>query len=126
MESVSGCNYRNDPRFLWRRRWFMARLTRLWATAALINTLACASTTSRAAPAQNSPPCASQSCASPPNLYETQQQVDDYIRSGRYDADVARVASDAQHWLELSAGSAKKPAIVLDIDETSLSNWKAY
>jgi acid phosphatase len=39
---------------------------------------------------------------------------------------VARVAADAQRWLEAGAGSVQKPAIVLDIDETSLSNWRAY
>jgi predicted secreted acid phosphatase len=61
-----------------------------------------------------------------PNLYDAQQQVDAYIRSGRYDADVARVASAATAWLEEDVKKATKPAIVLDIDETSLSNWPAY
>ena len=61
-----------------------------------------------------------------PNLYEVEQQVDAYIRSGGYDADVARVAGDAKTWLEEGARTAAKPAIVLDIDETSLSNWPAY
>ena len=61
-----------------------------------------------------------------PNLYEVEQQVDTYIRSGGYDADVARVAGAAKTWLEESAKTSAKPAIVLDIDETSLSNWPAY
>ncbi len=32
----------------------------------------------------------------------------------------------AEEWLEQRSKTAKKPAIVLDIDETSLSNWPAY
>jgi acid phosphatase len=61
-----------------------------------------------------------------PNLVEAHRQVDEYIRSGRYDADVARVVSRAASWMEQRAKTAAKPAIVLDIDETSLSNWPAY
>jgi len=61
-----------------------------------------------------------------PNLYEAERQVDEYIRSGRYDEDVAKVIVAARAWLEERAKTAVKPAIVLDIDETSLSNWPAY
>ena len=61
-----------------------------------------------------------------PRLYEAQQQVDAYIQSGRYEADVARVADAAKAWLERDIKGVAKPAIVLDIDETSLSNWPAY
>lgn len=61
-----------------------------------------------------------------PNLFDAQQRVEEYIRSGRYDADVARVDAEATAWLEQHAKSATRPAIVLDIDETSLSNWTAY
>ena len=34
-----------------------------------------------------------------PNLYEAQRQVDEYIRSGRYDKDVAKVIVAARAWL---------------------------
>ncbi len=61
-----------------------------------------------------------------PNLYEAQRQVDEYIRSGRYDEDVGKVIVAARAWLEQRTKTAVKPAIVLDIDETSLSNWPAY
>jgi len=61
-----------------------------------------------------------------PNLYDVEQQIDTYIRSGGYETDVARVADAAKAWLEEGARTAAKPAIVLDIDETSLSNWPAY
>jgi predicted secreted acid phosphatase len=60
-----------------------------------------------------------------PNLYDAQRQVDQYIQSGRYDEDVAKVVADARGWLEERAKTANKPAIVLDIDETSLSNYDA-
>ena len=61
-----------------------------------------------------------------PNLYETQRRVEEYIRSGEYDQDVTEVIAAAQRWLEERAKTAERPAIVLDIDETSLSNWPAY
>lgn len=60
------------------------------------------------------------------NLYDVQQNVERYIASGEYDRDFARVAADARAYLERRAKSATRPAIVLDIDETSLSNWPAY
>jgi hypothetical protein len=61
-----------------------------------------------------------------PNLFDVQQRVDDYISSGRYEHDLAAVAAQAKAWLEQRAPAVRKPAIVLDIDETSLSNWPAY
>jgi predicted secreted acid phosphatase len=61
-----------------------------------------------------------------PNLYDAQRQVDEYIRSGRYDQDFAKVVAEARAWLEERVKAAVKPAVVLDIDETSLSNWPAY
>jgi acid phosphatase len=72
------------------------------------------------------PPQTATAAAGVPNLYEAEQQVDEYIRSGRYDEDVAKVIVAARAWLEERAKTAVKPAIVLDIDETSLSNWPAY
>jgi acid phosphatase len=59
-------------------------------------------------------------------LYDAQRSIDDYIKSGRYDADFAEVVKGAQSWLDERAPRVSRPAIVLDIDETSLSNWPAY
>jgi len=70
--------------------------------------------------------CASLRGATTPSLYETQQSVERYIDSGRYDADFARVVKSASGYLESRAAHVTRPAIVLDIDETSLSNWPAY
>ena len=60
-----------------------------------------------------------------PSIYDTQRQVETYVDSGRYDRDVAKVVTAARAWLDKRAKTATKPAIVLDIDETSLSNWPA-
>jgi len=60
------------------------------------------------------------------SLPDVQAQITDYIDSGRYDADFAAVVAGARAWLEERAPKATRPAIVLDIDETSLSNWAAY
>jgi hypothetical protein len=40
-----------------------------------------------------------------------------------YDGDIAAVFAAARAYIEGPAGQVSKPAIVLDIDETSLSNW---
>jgi acid phosphatase len=44
-------------------------------------------------------------------------------RAGDYDGDVAAVFAAARAHVERRAGEVSKPALVLDIDETSLSNW---
>ena len=41
----------------------------------------------------------------------------------KYDGDVATVFAAARAYVEGRAGEVNKPALVLDIDETSLSNW---
>lgn len=61
-----------------------------------------------------------------PNLGVVKTQLVAYHDSGAYDRDLARVAGEAGAWVgaraaTLPAGS--RPALVLDIDETSLSNW---
>jgi acid phosphatase len=61
-----------------------------------------------------------------PNLYDTQRLIEQYIVGGRYEQDFATIVTSARAWLEARAPAAAKPAIVLDIDETSLSNWPAY
>ena len=57
------------------------------------------------------------------NIYDAQKQVEQYVDSGRYEHDVAKVVAKARAWLDKRVKTATKPAIVLDIDETSLSNW---
>jgi HAD superfamily, subfamily IIIB (Acid phosphatase) len=58
----------------------------------------------------------------PINLGELKSELLSY-RCTRYDHELALVAGKARAWLEHRAGHVAKPALVLDIDETSLSNW---
>jgi len=45
-----------------------------------------------------------------------------YHDSGAYEKGLEAVAAQAQDWLRTRAPGVKRPALVLDIDETSLSN----
>src|SRR5262249_39523231 len=60
----------------------------------------------------------------PLNLGELKLQLIDYKCFGEYDRDVARVLMQAQALVQQRAKEQAKPALVLDIDETSLSNWR--
>ncbi len=63
-------------------------------------------------------------CATAPvNLGELKTQLTSYHASGAYDRDLASVDLQAEAWIEANARSESRPALVLDIDETSLSNW---
>jgi hypothetical protein len=59
----------------------------------------------------------------PHNLAILKQQLLLY-RCTKYDNDIERVVQEAQAWMRLRAPQVINPTIVLDIDETSLSNWK--
>jgi hypothetical protein len=59
----------------------------------------------------------------PLNLGELRLQLLDYKCFGGYDRDVAHLLSEARVYLETRAGVVTNPALVLYIDETSLSNW---
>lgn len=58
----------------------------------------------------------------PINLGQLKLQLYFYVCSGAYDSELSSVAAAAQTYLEKRAGEVSKPALVLDIDETSLSN----
>lgn len=63
------------------------------------------------------------SAKEPPNLGRLKSDLKLYYRCS-YRAAVRKVLSAARDFMERNAsGSAANPAIVLDIDETSLSNW---
>src|SRR6478735_10607550 len=62
----------------------------------------------------------------PPNLGILKLQLIDYKCFGAYDRDIVRVLNDAKAFVEERSARAapdEKLAIVLDIDETSVSNW---
>jgi hypothetical protein len=56
------------------------------------------------------------------NLDKHKAQLTKYYE-GNYNADVILVFADARGYVEQRADQLPRPAVVLDIDETSLSNW---
>lgn len=84
--------------------------------------------------APNPAPAASQECptpvpnhlpAPPPpplNLDKVKDLLLEYHQK-YYDIDVTAVFESAQKYIEQKAAQSKRPALVLDIDETSLTNW---
>src|SRR5258708_12304924 len=60
--------------------------------------------------------------AAPLNIDMVKRALRDY-HDKNYAADMAAVFAVAQAYVERRAGEVKNPAVVLDIDETSLSNW---
>lgn len=60
----------------------------------------------------------------PANVGDAKRAARDYHRSGRYERDLAAVASRAGAWVAERAARVERPAIVLDIDDTALSNWE--
>src|SRR3989440_7571843 len=63
-----------------------------------------------------------QASAPPLNIDKVKEVLLAY-QAGDYDGDVAAVFAAARAYVEGRAGAVSKAALVLDIDETSLSNW---
>lgn len=70
------------------------------------------------------------SFSEPPNLTVIKNEVKQYHDSGQYEKELAKVTHKAQQYIDHQArlnhshNPHQKLAIVLDIDETSLSNYK--
>jgi predicted secreted acid phosphatase len=60
----------------------------------------------------------------PANVGDAKVAARAYHDSGAYDRDLAIVADKAASWITQRALSASRPALILDIDETALSNWE--
>jgi predicted secreted acid phosphatase len=60
----------------------------------------------------------------PTNVGDTKVAALAYHDSGAYVRDLAVVADRASSWVRERASTARQPALVLDIDETALSNWE--
>jgi predicted secreted acid phosphatase len=56
------------------------------------------------------------------NIGDAKLYMKHYIASGQYDADVAALDAKAEAYVIAEAHRVRRPALVLDIDETSLSN----
>lgn len=74
--------------------------------------------------AQSTVPAKSPQIHQPANVGDAKTAALTYHDSGAYDRDLATVANNARRWLKARAHSVTKPALVLDIDETALSNWE--
>jgi predicted secreted acid phosphatase len=64
--------------------------------------------------------------AATPSLVETKREVSAYVDSGRYEAEIAAVVDQARAFLEARVPRGGNLAIVLDIDETALSNLPSF
>jgi predicted secreted acid phosphatase len=74
--------------------------------------------------AQTTAPANSPRVHQPANIGDAKLAALTYHDSGAYDRDLTLVANQASRWLKARAHSVTKPALVLDIDETALSNWE--
>ncbi len=80
------------------------------------------------APPASPGPCPAPACTAPiessqlQNLGQLEDEIKAYYLNGSYDTEVGRIESDATRYVDkrVSAG-VKKPALVLDIDDTALS-----
>ncbi len=61
--------------------------------------------------------------AAPVNVGDAALNATRYHDSGAYERDFNSVLQDAEDWIRLRSSHVVKPAVILDIDETSLSNW---
>jgi HAD superfamily, subfamily IIIB (Acid phosphatase) len=61
--------------------------------------------------------------ATPPPAPATPEEIVAYHDSGEWDADIDRVIRRARRFLRARLDHTERPAIVLDIDDTSLSNY---
>ncbi|MEJ0017240.1 MAG: HAD family acid phosphatase [Acetobacteraceae bacterium] len=60
----------------------------------------------------------------PANVGDAKISALAYHESGDYARDLAIVADQAGAWIAIRAPAVARPALVLDVDETSLSNWE--
>jgi predicted secreted acid phosphatase len=63
------------------------------------------------------------SVTQPENVGDAKIRATQYHDSGEYERDLKSVGAQAVTWMTERASKVAKPALVLDIDETALSNW---
>jgi HAD superfamily, subfamily IIIB (Acid phosphatase) len=114
--SVLGGQYRNKtPKFI-------NSLRHAFIAACLGAVLAGMPGIARAVDCPQKPSAHLPEATQPLNLGEIKLQLLDYLCFGAYDRDIEKVLADARAHVEERADKVEKPALVLDIDETSLSN----
>jgi len=77
-----------------------------------------------AQPVQSVAPAPYPALVQPPNVGEAKIAATAYHDSGAYARDLASVASDASGRIAERARQVSRPALVLDIDDTALTNWE--
>ncbi len=109
----------------------MIRLPKVAAVALIVASLLAfagpgrAQTTNLNAPAV----CAAPPCTVPiastqlPNLGQVKAEIKDYYTNGSYAAETQAIDADAQRYLDERVHAVKNPALVLDIDDTSLLTY---
>jgi predicted secreted acid phosphatase len=73
--------------------------------------------------------CASKPSREPANLSRVKAELVRYQQSGDYERGLAAVAAEAVAWIETRAAKrapGERLAVVLDVDETVLSNWDNF
>jgi acid phosphatase len=93
------------------------------STFVLIGASAAPAMAGAAASCRSTPPLTTLEMTQPINLGQLKLQVLHYVCSGAYDSQIANIVSEATAYVERRASEVAKPALVLDIDETSLSNF---
>jgi acid phosphatase len=86
---------------------------------------ACSAPSALTDPAAAGPaPVAIAATIQPANVGDAKRAARAYHDSGAYARDLAVVATEARSWLNERTPKVSRPALVLDIDETALSNWE--
>jgi predicted secreted acid phosphatase len=62
--------------------------------------------------------------AQPPNVGDAKLAATAYHQSGAYERDMVAVTAAARAWIAERAPEVDRPALVLDIDDTALTNWQ--
>jgi hypothetical protein len=97
----------------------------LLAAILLATLTACAGPPARTDQAATGPaPVAITATSQPANVGDAKRAARAYHDSGAYARDLAVMATGARSWLSERAPQVSRPALVLDIDETALSNWE--
>ena len=68
--------------------------------------------------------CSTHHAAEPPNVGDAKIAAKGYRASGAYERGLAEEIERAATWIRERAPAVERPALVLDIDETALSNWE--
>ena len=101
--------------------WHGRSLAKALLCSLMLPLLAACVTPSPDSTAQPTQPAAA---SQPANVGDAKTAAVAYHDSGAYERDLAAVASEAGAWLAQRAPQVSRPALVLDIDDTALTNWE--